>query len=44
MDVQASVEGQWGIYLGESLEREQKKVKGRSVPKENQFERVQRSC
>ena len=44
MDVQAFVEGQCDMYFGESLEREQKKVKGRFVAKESQFEKMQTSC
>ena len=44
MDVQAFVEGQCDMYFGESLEREQKKVKGRFVAKESQFEKMQISC
>ena len=44
MNDQVFVEGQWDMYFGESLERKQKKVKGRSVAKESQFEKVQRSC
>lgn len=34
MEVQTFVEGWWDIYLGEAIEREQNKVKGRSVPEE----------